>query len=374
MTPNNFIFSKKPAARISRHLAFWLVIFIIVVLGAASVGADVAIPEDYTTRVSVIDVIAGFTMNFAQHARYALRSCLIYSVYCYLLVYVVIPPLLAAQAYRKLAAWTIFITAIAQITILFLDGFSFQIPMHDKLVVLWFAFIGMVNISPPIVCGLFLAIKMVTTWYRKEQEHLELIQANASAELQLLQAQIHPHFLFNTLNNIYSFALSKSTAASDLTARLSSVLHYMVEECNTARVPVDREIKMIEDYIALETVRYGNRLDLQMLIQGHTAGRTMSPFLLIPFVENCFKHGASEVLGRPWINLKVAVDNDLLFELSNGKPDTMTINLDRGIGLSNVRKRLQLLYPQAHQLDFDVQPTQFTVRMRVPLETVTDKS
>lgn len=354
--------------RACRHAGFWFVI--LAIYFCASASTDSFTPFGTESSRSTLDVIRAFTLTrFSTHATFALQNVMINIPFCYLLVYYLVPMLMANRKYRQLAGWCLLLTLAAQILIFFLQDFSLEISREELLIRLWFTFVVFVNISPPIVFGLFLAIKMVISWYSKQKEHLELVRENANVELLLLQAQVHPHFLFNTLNNIYSFALNKSATASDLVTRLSAVLDYMVRDCDSPMVLLEREIKVMEDYIELEKVRYGNRLDLQMQIQGNPSNKTVISFLFIPFVENSFKHGASEVLGRPWIKIYLVVNSrDLYFEMCNGKPIGMeNANGNHGIGLRNVKKRLQLLYPENHELDFVVDKMSFTVKMRVPL-------
>ena len=119
-----------------------------------------------------------------------------------------------------------------------------------------------------------------------------LDKETANAELQLLKSEIHPHFLFNTLNNIYSSILNKSSNAKGLVIKLSDTLKYMIYDCEAPLVPLEEELKMIEDYIGLEKVRYGKRLNMEVEIKGDYRNKLIAPLLLIPFIENCFKHGA----------------------------------------------------------------------------------
>lgn len=224
-------------------------------------------------------------------------------------------------------------------------------------------------LGPLAICTIFLAIKMFKSWYQKQQEKLMLIKANADAEMQLLKAQIHPHFLFNTLNNIYSFTLTKSPQASVVVRHLNDTLSYMINECSAEYVPLEKEIKLLLDYISLEQVRYGNSLHIQTEIIGDIEGKKISPLLLIPFLENSFKHGASKMLEHPWIKLWIEVKStELDFSLSNSMPSSNDdCNQKKGIGLKNVKKRLALLYPQTHSLSIESSPGIFIVKMKVPL-------
>ena len=152
-----------------------------------------------------------------------------------------------------------------------------------------------------------------------------LAKENANAELQLLKAQVHPHFLFNTLNNIYSFSLNQSPQAGTLVKKLSGMLGYMIHECEEKLVPLEKELKLIQDYMGLEKVRYGKRLDMQVEIHGDFENKFIAPLLMIPFVENSFKHGTSQMLQHPWIKLEITtVRNQLFFKLSNSKPSLIS--------------------------------------------------
>jgi LytS/YehU family sensor histidine kinase len=222
------------------------------------------------------------------------------------------------------------------------------------------------------ICILLIAYKMVKTWFQREEEKSALTIGNTNAELQLLKAQVHPHFLFNTLNNIYSYTLDKSPIAGELVAKLSHILRYMTKECEQAVVPLENEIKILTDYIGLEKIRYGSRLDLQVEITGYAENKLIAPLLMIPFVENSFKHGASKMLQHPWIKLTIDItDDQLFFKLFNSKPPSaVTTNGKNGLGLNNVRRRLQLLYPTTHELKIISENDTFYIEMIIELAKV----
>ncbi|HEY5409080.1 MAG TPA: histidine kinase [Ginsengibacter sp.] len=224
--------------------------------------------------------------------------------------------------------------------------------------------------NAPLICGLFISFKTLKNWYQKQLENDTLIKEKSNAELQLLKAQIHPHFLFNTLNNIYSFTLTRSPFAAELVQKLSDMLNYMITDCNRVLVPLEKEIQLLKDYIGLEKVRYGDRLDIQMHINGDYSGKMIAPLLMIPFVENCFKHGASVMRGRQWMHLIINVtDNHLDFNLSNSKPAIQDTNKSKsGIGLINVQKRLALLYTGNYELDINSTDNTFSVYLKIKLQ------
>ncbi|MBO9618796.1 MAG: histidine kinase [Niabella sp.] len=230
--------------------------------------------------------------------------------------------------------------------------------------------------SLPIVAGYAIMITLMKRWWLKQKEAEQLVKERNRAELQLLKAQVHPHFLFNTLNNIYFFTLIKSPHAPEMIQKLSTLLHYILNDCSLPVVPLNKEISMIKDYIALEAIRYGQNINLQIEIpsssQPSPGGELLiAPLLLIPFVENSFKHGASKMLGCPYVKLCIRIEdnNTLHFSIENSQPQTREIQKRKGkIGLKNVKQRLQLLYPGAHELSIISKPERFTVDLKIELQ------
>jgi LytS/YehU family sensor histidine kinase len=185
----------------------------------------------------------------------------------------------------------------------------------------------------------------------------------------LLKAQIHPHFLFNTLNNIYAFTLSASPKAPQMVKKLSGLLRYIIHECNQPRVPLEKELAMIRDYMELEKIRYEEQMDMTVDIRGNCENKMIAPLLLIPFVENSFKHGTSKMLSRPWVTLHVIVEENIFYLLlTNSKPEEYgNPHSEGGIGLANVQKRLALLYPGNHVIKMTEEPRNFTVLLEINL-------
>lgn len=221
----------------------------------------------------------------------------------------------------------------------------------------------------PIMTGFAVIIKMMKRSWLKQQETLQVAREKAKAELQLLKSQIHPHFLFNTLNNVYFLTLTASQKAPEMLQKLTDMLRYILNECNRSYVPLEKEIKMIEDYIALEKIRYGDRLKMEFEIRGNYKNKMISPLLLIPLVENSFKHGTSKMLQHPWVDLNITVEGQyLFFLLSNSRPEEAILPQHNGhIGLNNVKKRLQLLYPDAYELSIVNGTDTYEVFMKIDL-------
>jgi LytS/YehU family sensor histidine kinase len=222
------------------------------------------------------------------------------------------------------------------------------------------------------VAGFAACIKFIKYWYENEYLKSILEKEKLQAELQSLKAQVHPHFLFNTLNNIYSVTENVSPQASDMLLRLSALLRYILYECNKPEILLVQEFKMIQDYIALESIRYSKSLDVRFELPDQADHYWIAPLLLLPLIENCFKHGASKVMDQPWINIQIELrEGDVLqAKLINGKPhqaDDAPSTAAAGIGLANIRKRLELLYPESHELKILPEPHVFVVVLKLKL-------
>jgi LytS/YehU family sensor histidine kinase len=226
--------------------------------------------------------------------------------------------------------------------------------------------------SLPIIAGFALMIKLIKRWWLKQKETEQLAKEKIKAELQLLKAQVHPHFLFNTLNNIYYFTMSGSMKAPEMIKKLSDLLNYILHECDRSFVPLEKEIKMIQDYMALEKIRYGEHMNMSVELPDDCKNKMIAPLILIPFVENSFKHGTSKVLASAYIKLIISIEDDTLyFSLINSKPPNGETVITKGnIGLKNVRKRLELLYPIEHILTIKTEPEVFTIDLKIKLKHV----
>lgn len=215
------------------------------------------------------------------------------------------------------------------------------------------------------------AIKLLKQSYQNQKLNQQLVNEKLEAELNMLKAQIHPHFLFNTLNNIYALALEKSEATAEGILKLSDLLDYMLYDCNVPFIALDKEIKLINDYIELEKLRYGKRLKVNMQVTGNTSGKQIAPMLILPFVENSFKHGSSKELNETRINidLKVALNAiDLRVENSRSNSRVKDNNgYSEGIGLNNVKRRLELIYKGKYQLEINANEGLFKIHLHLEL-------
>ncbi|MEP1034545.1 histidine kinase [Ekhidna sp.] len=210
------------------------------------------------------------------------------------------------------------------------------------------------KIYPVLV--LAIVIKWFKYWYREQKSNQLLVEEKLKAELNFLKAQVHPHFLFNTLNNLYALTLKKSKDAPEVVLKLSDLLNYMLYECTADTVLIEKEVKLLKDYISLEKIRYGDRLNISFNILGNAGGMRVAPLMLLPFVENSFKHGVSEEMDEAWVSIDLELKEEKLtlkVENSKSKHEERDdqFNYKQGIGLKNVRRRLELLYLEKHTLE-----------------------
>lgn len=193
-------------------------------------------------------------------------------------------------------------------------------------------------------------IKFMGDWFVNEKERRTLANEKLTAELAFLRSQINPHFLFNCLNNIYSLAYQKSDSTAAAVMKLSEIMRYMLYESNDSRVELSREIGYLENFIELQKLRFKGNAYVELEVSGVEPDQQIVPLILIPFVENAFKHGDCSDPEFP-IRIAIAVrDNRLHFSITN-RVTCQNKDETGGIGLINVQRRLDLLYPGKHQLN-----------------------
>ncbi len=218
-----------------------------------------------------------------------------------------------------------------------------------------------------LVISLSVALKMVAAWRRQERERARLEAEKRDAELAGLRSQLNPHFLFNTLNNIYALTLSDAGRAREAIHSLGAILRYVLYTDRDV-VEVEREMDFVRNYVALMRLRTGDGMSIEMALPSGGGGLSIAPLLLMPLVENAFKHG-SPVDGSAgsFVRLDLAIERgELHFTVTNSDhPKTDTDRSGSGIGLGNLRRRLELLYPGAHSLDLERTGGVHTARLTI---------
>lgn len=221
---------------------------------------------------------------------------------------------------------------------------------------------------PLLICLIGSALyEMATFAHIQSQRALNLQHEKLDAEMKFLKSQINPHFLFNALNNIYSLSILKSENTSENLLKLSDMLRYVLYECNAEQVPLQKEVEYIRNLIGLNMLKDSKGLNVKTSFSEISPHLMITPLLFVPFIENAFKHSKIEQLDKGWIRLRLEEENGRIhFSLSNSRPQE-AISKDRqgGIGLVNVKRRLELYYPQRHQLDILESDDEFRVQLEI---------
>lgn len=360
-----FIFSDRRKFRVSRHVAFWLFW-----------GLFQAFLYAFAPYPTILSYWDRFPVALLDSFMYLPAHMFL----AYSLMYFVIPRYLIKEKYLAASGWVILLfiaTAIFASSLgkylitpardIFLSNNLF-IPHPNTQQAFYLSLLAGLR-GGITIGGMAAAIKLMKHWYIKEQRNLQLQKENAESQLQLLKAQVHPHFLFNTLNNIYSYTQNTSPVASKMVTGLSDLLRFILYEASQPLVPLEKELKMIRDYIDLEKVRYGNKLELDIQLPEKTNNLYIAPLLLLPLIENCFKHGTSNMLDQPWISLHIDLEGiQMQMKLLNGKADQPKEKNSQGIGIQNVGKRLNLLYPEKYEMIITNDNEVFIVNLRIELE------
>lgn len=216
-------------------------------------------------------------------------------------------------------------------------------------------------------------IKMIRVHYKSLEFEQELMREKLQSELSFLRAQTNPHFLFNTLNNLYVLARKKSDKTPDAIMMLSKIMRFVLYECRAPRIAISDEAKVIQDYIELEKLRYNKRLTIDYQEDIDNSLTPIAPLLLLPFVENSFKHGAGSTVGDVQISIRIILrNNQLSYTVRNtldadNEAGVSANNSSSGIGLRNVQRQLDLLYPDQHQLSISRENGFFMAELKIDL-------
>ena len=366
---NKFVLSDERKYWISRHLLFW------------------AFWSGWFTLVRELNPLYlkqyGHFPNVLQTISEACLFLLPQALLVYPLLYFILPRYVFNGKYIRAS---LLIILFMGLTILINATLLISIPWHKVIWLTsqrtlfqgisapakWFLAILSAMQGSLTAAALAASFKMIKYYYVKNLRIAQLQKENTAAQMRLLTAQVHPHFLFNTLNNIYSQTQLESPRGSKMIMGLSDMLRYILYEGQKPLVALKQELGMLEEYINLEKIRYGNKLDVHVQMPGEADDLYIAPLLLLPFVENCFKHGTSKVLRRPWINLTVELkDRTLVLKLMNGKvPVNGNEESTSGIGINNVRQRLELLYPDKYDLQIRAEEDVFVVDLELELTRV----
>jgi sensor histidine kinase YesM len=360
---HEFIFSEERKHKAFRHLAFWSLWWLYFLL------CFFLFQQPLPGRSQPFYVTTG---NHLLLKTFLL--VLLYALACYPLIYFILPEIIKGK-WLKSVAYLISLCLLLSIASHFLywNIFSFIDPLFEtsktnqQLNRLWPAInLGLMNFIK--VAAAAAIIKYVKYWWLKQKESQRLEKEKINADLQLLKAQVHPDFLFKTLNNIYTHAVSSSPLTSGMLLKLSDLLSYMLYECDRSLVPLEKEIAMMKEYMQLENIRHHDELEMEVNIKGDLKGKTIAPFLLLPFIQNSIKH-CNQMTEQFWINLDIRTEGDhFSMKLANGMSEKIQDHSSFAAnGLANVQKRLTLLYPGKHELKMTSEQEMFIVFLNIRL-------
>jgi hypothetical protein len=195
-------------------------------------------------------------------------------------------------------------------------------------------------------------LRFATGWFELEAKRKQMENDKLASELKFLKAQINPHFLFNTLNNLYYLAYSQSANTTEVIAKLSQMMRYMIYDSNYPKVPLTKEIEYMQNYISLERLRLNNEVPIDFVIEGSTDNILVTPLIFITFLENAFKHGVSANTANSWVKIHFKItDNEFVYTVENSKLKNVQHEKEEsGFGLQNLKRRLELSYPEKHTL------------------------
>ena len=300
--------------------------------------------------------------NFFNYLHLSIAHLPGHVFFVYTMLYFLIPRYALQKRFFLFFTWLLVVVIICTVYARFIDTQVFHSTekFTDKRLFLRSVF---ANFN---ICGIAAAIKFFKYWYTEREAKLEAEKVSLNAQLQLLKSQVHPHFLFNTLNNLYSLTLERSAQASAVVMKLSSLLRYMLYDCSDLKVSLENEIDALRNYVELEKIRYGNRLELSFNVSGDIAGKKIAPLLMLPLLENSFKHGASEQISTCWISFDLEVKENILYLKLNNSARQSSEN-KQGIGLQNLEKRLKLLYKDSYSFKTGRTDDTFTVSLELDL-------
>jgi LytS/YehU family sensor histidine kinase len=268
----------------------------------------------------------------------------------YFLNYYIVPVYLMKERYAYFAVYFVYTLIGSLFLEMMISALTFivmaEVNIHDMSP----ASIDLFFLLASLLMVVFFAmgIKMLLHWRQSKEDYQKLMRDKIETELRFLKVQLNPHFLFNTLNNLYYLSTEKSEKAPQAILQLSEILDYVLHQGKSMMVPLEQELKQVDNYIALELLRYEDRIRIDKAIEGNVEDHAIGPMMLITLIENAFKHGVMKTTGNAWIKMEIACSPERLeISISNSGRDAKQEN---GIGLANLRSQLNHLYPQRHSL------------------------
>lgn len=333
-----------------QHLSFWLVFLLLMATRFFYMEEELVVGE-----------------LFSEIIQFSLIACLIYFN-----LRVLIPRLWNKGKYQQYLV-AIFSSEAIIVTLLVL--LFYYLPDHQikpRFINKPFMVVIMMFFKTNIFIFSTSLFHFAKEWMKLKDENLkftEKAQEQLEAEISILKAQVNPHFLFNTLNNIYSMSLYDSNRTPEMILKLSQLISYMLYECKDEEVLLEKEIQFIENYIDLESVRVEDIANISFNVTGEDKGLKIPPLLFIPLIENAFKHGISSELDKSHILINLNISEDsILLQINNPlekKIEEKITTNHNGLGIENVKKRLELLFPGKYSFEISENKNEFTTYLRL---------
>lgn len=348
-------FKLKPTTQnpISRrhHVIFWLIYFAITVIRWGGVHEDYL----YSFKTTLI----GFPIHM---------------ILVYLNIYVLMPQFAFKKkhtTYTALILLSMFTMVIAKFNLTYYLVSTNVWPEGPYIEHMTFNYVIDMMIGELYVITFVTAIKITLDYLHEHKRVTDLEKAQLETELLFLKTQVSPHFFFNTLNNIYSLAVENSKKTPLIILKLSELMRYLLYETKNKKQSLDKEILCIQNYLDLERIRHNDKLEIDMSISGDIEDKKIAPFLLLTFIENAFKHGVHKSIDEVVITIDFIIKKKFLyFEISNPVPKSVerkeSLNKSNGIGLENVKKRLELGYNENdYKLSIKNKNNMFVVKLKI---------
>jgi two-component system, LytTR family, sensor histidine kinase AlgZ len=264
-----------------------------------------------------------------------------------------------------LVPFIIIITLRVHLMRFLIDGYTYQ--RHHFYSTFYIVEVCIITLFIAIFIGM---VRFAADWFELAARQKEVENERLTAELNFLKAQINPHFLFNTLNNLYYLAYTQSSNTTEVIAKLSQMMRYMIYDSNYQKVPLSKEIEYMQNYISLERLRLNNELPIRFDIEGNPQEVLIAPLIFITFLENAFKHGVSNSYPESWVNILIQLrGKECIYQVENSKVPSARPEAGEksGIGLQNVKRRLELSYPGQYKLTIEDKPDRYFVQLNITL-------
>lgn len=328
--------------RILQHILFWSLSFLIL-LNILKVSAEVKVIDLIYTAIFHIPIMAVVYLNLRLLFPYFLEK-------------------------GKYIQYSFYVLAAIAL------GAGFYLILFDKWIDYIFegyyfiAYYSFWDITLYLIAYLFTTglLHMARGWFQLQEIETE----RNRAELKALRSQINPHFLFNSLNSIYSLARKESKEVPEKIVQLSDLLRHIIYDSDQDFIPLEKELEMIRNYIALQNLRTGKKNKIELELRGDVAGKKIAPMIILPFVENSFKHGLKGVIENAFVHIKIEIEkNELQLNIVNSKGSAIEPSKIHkgGIGIENVKKRLELMYPARYNLQIKENEDTFEVNLKLEI-------